>query len=76
MERQREQGGESIRINGTPRVCQARSVHELLIEQGYDPERQGIAVALNDEVIPRHRWSNQAVRAGDRIEIVGAVQGG
>jgi sulfur carrier protein len=36
----------------------------------------GIAVALNSEVVPRGSWSETAVQAGDRIDVVTAVQGG
>lgn len=39
-------------------------------------QKTGIAVALNDEVIPKHEWQTTTVRAGDRVEIVHAVQGG
>ncbi len=63
-------------INGQPRELRATSVRALLRELGYDPERQGMAVALNDEVVRRGEWSTRAVRDGDRVEIVGAVQGG
>ena len=63
-------------INGRPRELQATSLRELLRELGYDPEQHGIAVARNDRVVRRGDWAAQAVREGDRIEIVGAVQGG
>ena len=36
----------------------------------------GIAVALNSEVVPRGSWSDTAIQAGDRIDVVTAVQGG
>jgi len=36
----------------------------------------GIAVALNGEVVPRGSWTATVVRAGDRIDVVTAVQGG
>ena len=36
----------------------------------------GIAVALGDEVIPAGRWATTTVRAGDRLEVLGAVAGG
>jgi sulfur carrier protein len=36
----------------------------------------GIAVALNSEVVPRGDWPATAVRPGDRIDVVTAVQGG
>jgi sulfur carrier protein len=38
--------------------------------------RSGIAVALNNEVVPRGSWDSVAVVDGDRVEIVTAVQGG
>ncbi|MER3396498.1 MAG: thiamine biosynthesis protein ThiS [Acidimicrobiia bacterium] len=36
----------------------------------------GVAVAVNSEVVPRSKWADVALRAGDRIEILGASQGG
>lgn len=36
----------------------------------------GCAVAVNDEVVPRHEWSDRQVVAGDRVEVLTAVQGG
>ena len=36
----------------------------------------GIAVALNGEVVPRAEWSRKELRDGDAVEIVRAVQGG
>lgn len=36
----------------------------------------GVAVALNGEVVARGGWPVQQAAAGDRVEIVTAVQGG
>lgn len=36
----------------------------------------GVAVAINGAVVPRSQWSTTVLQPGDRIEIVGAVQGG
>lgn len=36
----------------------------------------GIAVALNDFVVPRQSWPDQPVQAHDRILIIRATQGG
>ena len=36
----------------------------------------GLAVALNDDVVPRADWATTRVHAGDRIEVLTAVQGG
>jgi sulfur carrier protein len=38
--------------------------------------RRGIAVARNGDVVPRSRWDETTVTADDRIEILGAAQGG
>jgi sulfur carrier protein len=36
----------------------------------------GVAAAVNGEVVPRGRWPATQLRAGDRVEVVTAVQGG
>ena len=38
--------------------------------------RGGVAVALNGEVVPRSRWGEASLAAGDELEVVGARQGG
>jgi len=38
--------------------------------------RDGTAVALNDDVVPRARHAATALRDGDRLEIIVAVAGG
>ena len=63
-------------VNGEAASLAAGNVPELLRELGYDPEQQGVAVAVNAEVVPRSLWAARRIEAGDRIEIVGAKQGG
>lgn len=53
----------------------AHLVH-VLEKVDISPERQGIAVAVNERVIRRADWTGHAVSAGDRIEIIQATQGG
>ncbi|MFB6305647.1 MAG: sulfur carrier protein ThiS [Flavobacteriales bacterium] len=36
----------------------------------------GIAVAVNQEVIPKQNWKEYEIKAGDKIELISAVQGG
>ena len=36
----------------------------------------GIAVAVNEDVVPRSRWAEQVLAQGDRVEVLTAVQGG
>ena len=65
-----------IAVNGERRQVAAANVRALLDALGYDPKGRGFAVARNDEIVPRGEWETTPVAAGDRIEIVGAVQGG
>jgi sulfur carrier protein len=41
-----------------------------------DPERRGIAVALDGAVVPRARWSATPLADGRRVEVLEARQGG
>lgn len=66
----------TITVNGEPRPHAAGTLESLLRSLGYDPGRHGVAVAVNGEVVARSEWGTHTVRAGDRVEIVGAVQGG
>jgi len=66
----------SIQVNGTERVLQSRVLSELLTELGYRVEQRGFAAAVNGSVVPRSRWEDHELHAGDDVEIVGAVQGG
>ncbi|QDW62661.1 sulfur carrier protein ThiS [Oerskovia sp. KBS0722] len=47
---------------------------ELLGDTGDVP--RGVAVAIDDAVLPRSTWASTALRDGDRVEVVTAVQGG
>jgi sulfur carrier protein len=52
-----------------------RSIAALVEEVTGSPEQRGIAVARNGEIVRRDDWKI-AVKDGDEIEIVRAVQGG
>ncbi|MER6829955.1 sulfur carrier protein ThiS [Streptosporangium sp. NPDC000563] len=38
--------------------------------------RNGVAVAVNDEVVSRGAWDSTALAEADRVEVLTAVQGG
>lgn len=64
-----------ITVNGKKQDADEELSLTELVRQISD-RSTGIAVALNSEVVPRGNWSDTAVRAGDRIDVVTAVQGG
>ena len=39
-------------------------------------EHAGVAVAVNDTVVPRAAWAATVLRPGDRVEVLTAMQGG
>jgi sulfur carrier protein len=49
---------------------------DLLREMELPPEQRGIAVARNGDVVLRASWPDTTLLAGDRLEILHAVQGG
>ena len=63
-------------MNGERRRVTAADVRVLLVVLGLDPGGRGIAVARNGEVVPRSAWETTTLVPEDRIDIVGAVQGG
>jgi len=65
----------SIRVNGKEETLTAPTVGELLKARGIMRAR-GVAVALNGSVVPASAWQNQALSAGDRVEIVRPFGGG
>ena len=66
-----------LTVNGEPREVAAPAVAaDLLGHLLVDGELRGIAVAVNDVVVPRHRLGVHPLADGDRLEIVTAVQGG
>lgn len=57
-------------------ISEPADLVRVLKKVDVEPERRGIAVAVNERVIRRADWNAHAVSAGDRIEIIQATQGG
>jgi sulfur carrier protein len=65
----------TITVNGDAReLAEGASLDALLGELGV--RRDGTAVALNDDVVPRARHAQTTLCEGDRLEIIVAVAGG
>ena len=61
-------------INGEAREIASRSVDALLGELAY--EGTHFAIAVNYDVLPKSRWAETPLKAGDEIEIITPRQGG
>lgn len=66
-----------ITLNGGERQVDDGTTVADLVEQVTDrTDGKGVAVARNGEVVRRRDWDATTVEAGDRLEILNAVQGG
>jgi sulfur carrier protein len=64
-----------ITVNGEPReLAETTSLGELVDAEV--PDRRGVAVAVDGDVVTRRSWDDTPLAAGARVEIVAAVQGG
>lgn len=63
-----------VTINGEAREVTATRIDALLSELEY--EGSHFAIALNFDVLPKSRWAETHLKAGDEIEIITPRQGG
>jgi sulfur carrier protein len=64
-----------IHVNGSPtQVTEPCTLAELIAN--LDLAGRRLAVEVNEELVPRSRFAEQALVPGDRVEIIHAVGGG
>lgn len=67
----------TIELNGERvDLAAGASVAEAIARLGAGGERRGVAVAVDGEVVPRSEWDSTELADGQRVEVVGAIQGG
>jgi sulfur carrier protein len=66
----------AIIVNGTPRALPAHACTLADLLRELDLEGRRIAVERNGAIVPRSRYAETPLAAGDTLEIVGAVGGG
>ena len=66
-----------IYVNGKPVHSGANpTIRDVLLRLDIDPDRAGIAVAVDSEVARRGVWPTLTLDDGAHVEIVTATQGG
>ena len=64
-------------VNGRPRqVPDDTSVGDVMELLGHGSDARGVAVAVNGEVVSKAQWRDTSVNEQDRVEVLGAAQGG
>ena len=67
----------TIELNGEPlELAGPATISTAIARSGVDADRRGIAVAVDGEVVPRSAWDETELSDGQRVEVVGAIQGG
>ena len=64
-----------IELNGEPKTL-VEPMQVLQLVQSLELAGQGIAVAINREIIPQQQWAQRNLQAGDRVDVVRAIGGG
>jgi len=65
-----------IMLNDKPcTIANPAILAHLLAKLGL-AERRGVAVAINDTVVPRAIWPSHVLADGDRVLVIQATQGG
>lgn len=66
-----------IELNGRPaELADGATAGDAVAEAGADPDRRGVAVAVDGEVVPRSEWDGTQLAEGAKVEVLAAVQGG
>lgn len=66
-----------VALNGDAvELPEEASLADAVAAAGADPERRGVAAALDGEVVPKAQWAACTLREGQDVEVVRAVQGG
>ena len=65
-----------IYVNDSPRPLDEGTTLVALLDELELAARPGVAVAVNDAVVPRAGWSARGLQGGDRVLIIHASQGG
>jgi sulfur carrier protein len=66
----------NIYVNDKPtEVEYDTSIHSLLKFMNIE-SFQGIAIGINDQVIPRDEWNSKSIKENDKVLLIKASQGG
>lgn len=61
-------------VNGEPVTVEPKRLSDVLVSLGYECEK--VAVAVNETFVPRKTWHSRELETDDRLDVLGAIQGG
>lgn len=66
----------SVTVNGRAVQLDSSALVALLKDFSVDADSTGVAVAVDGTVVPKSQWQNTVLLNDQRIEVLGAMQGG
>ena len=67
----------NLLLNGERReLPDGATLADAVAASGAPPDRRGVAVALDGEVVPRGEWERTGLHEDAAVEVLQAVQGG
>ena len=65
-----------LSVNGEFREVNSATLDQWVVSEFGANNIKGMAIAVNDSVVPSSKWVSHALKAGDKILVVEAAQGG
>ena len=69
------EGGTQIWFNDEPLACADNLSVSALLTQ-LEQQQPGVALALNQHILPRDRWEDHLLQEGDRVLLFQVIAGG
>lgn len=66
----------NISFNQTPLRVDAGTTVKTLLQQKHLDKQSGIAIALNNRVVPKEKWEHTVLHENDMLLLIGASYGG
>ncbi len=67
----------NIKLNGEDALLESEiRLSDFISSRLNSKEPNGVAVALNEMVIPKQKWESVTIKENDSVEIIHAVHGG
>ena len=68
--------GMEILINNQKHTVEESTTLQTIVNAQLGDKQKGVALAVNDTVIPKANWGNYFIKSNDTILIIKATQGG
>ena len=65
-----------ITFNTHPKQIQEQSSVQIIINDLIGEKQKGIAVAVNETVVPKAQWDSYELQPSDKVLVIKATQGG